>query len=241
MIALTKDLFPETLLVNIKNGRSYTTSLLVAEHFHKRHDHVVRDVEKLIKKLEAAQISLPNFEESDCANASLPLPKIGERKEAPTRSEVSPLSNARKTARVEPTSLPLLKIEERKTNYQTGKKQAQTREVTYYEMDRDAFVLLVMGYTGAKALQWKIDFIHAFNAMEQYIHLEQQRRAAALQRIRPHWITIEQADREGLSRAEIAKLTGHKSLASITANRARMREVGLPCRPLPQRKSETTH
>jgi len=35
-----------------------------------------------------------------------------------------------------------------------------------YEMDRDGFSLLVMGFTGEKALQWKIKYIEAFNQME---------------------------------------------------------------------------
>jgi hypothetical protein len=35
-----------------------------------------------------------------------------------------------------------------------------------YELTRDAFVLIVMGFTGKKALQWKIDYITAFNNME---------------------------------------------------------------------------
>ena len=34
------------------------------------------------------------------------------------------------------------------------------------EMDRDGFSLLVMGFTGEKALQWKIKYIEAFNQME---------------------------------------------------------------------------
>lgn len=34
-------------------------------------------------------------------------------------------------------------------------------------MNRDGFSLLVMGFTGEKALQFKIDFITAFNKMEQ--------------------------------------------------------------------------
>lgn len=36
-----------------------------------------------------------------------------------------------------------------------------------YELTRDAFVLIVMGFTGKKALQWKIDYINAFNKMEE--------------------------------------------------------------------------
>lgn len=40
------------------------------------------------------------------------------------------------------------------------------KEYPMYEMDRDGFSLLVMGFTGDKALQWKIRYIEAFNAME---------------------------------------------------------------------------
>ncbi|MGB5083361.1 MAG: Rha family transcriptional regulator [Methylocystis silviterrae] len=36
----------------------------------------------------------------------------------------------------------------------------------YYELDRDAFVLIVMGFTGEEAIQWKIKYLQAFNAME---------------------------------------------------------------------------
>ncbi len=36
-------------------------------------------------------------------------------------------------------------------------------------MTRDGFSLLAMGFTGAKAVQWKIRFINAFNAMERHI------------------------------------------------------------------------
>lgn len=52
------------------------------------------------------------------------------------------------------------------------------RETTYknrgkkypmFEMDRDGFSLLVMGFNGKKALQWKIDYIQAFNSMESFI------------------------------------------------------------------------
>lgn len=34
-------------------------------------------------------------------------------------------------------------------------------------MTKDGFTFLVMGYTGSKALQFKLDFIEAFNQMEQ--------------------------------------------------------------------------
>ncbi|HFN7087746.1 TPA: Rha family transcriptional regulator [Campylobacter coli] len=36
-----------------------------------------------------------------------------------------------------------------------------------YNLTRDAFSLLVMGFTGEKAYKWKIEFIKAFNEMEK--------------------------------------------------------------------------
>jgi Rha family phage regulatory protein len=51
------------------------------------------------------------------------------------------------------------------------------KEITYkdlkgelrpaYEFNKDFFTLLVMGFTGEKALKFKIDYINAFNQMEQ--------------------------------------------------------------------------
>lgn len=39
------------------------------------------------------------------------------------------------------------------------------REENEYLMDRDGFSLLVMGFTGKKALEWKLKYIDAFNKM----------------------------------------------------------------------------
>lgn len=36
-----------------------------------------------------------------------------------------------------------------------------------YRMNRDGFTLLAMGFTGKEALEWKVKYINAFNAMEQ--------------------------------------------------------------------------
>ena len=38
-----------------------------------------------------------------------------------------------------------------------------------YLMNRDGFSLLVMGFTGKRALEWKIKYIEAFNAMEKQL------------------------------------------------------------------------
>ncbi len=36
-----------------------------------------------------------------------------------------------------------------------------------YDMDKDAFTLLVMGYTGPAAMEFKLKYIERFNEMEQ--------------------------------------------------------------------------
>lgn len=36
-------------------------------------------------------------------------------------------------------------------------------------MTRDGFSLLVMGFTGKEALEWKLQYIRAFNQMENFI------------------------------------------------------------------------
>lgn len=36
-----------------------------------------------------------------------------------------------------------------------------------YQLSRDGFTLLAMGFAGKKAMQWKIKYIEAFNAMEK--------------------------------------------------------------------------
>ena len=42
----------------------------------------------------------------------------------------------------------------------------QNKTLPCYELDRDAFALLAMGFTGKPALKWKLKYIQAFNKME---------------------------------------------------------------------------
>ena len=101
------------MLVEIKtvNKEEVTvvTSLDVAETFEKRHDHVLRDVEKLKK-------DIPNFGEMF---------------------------------------------------FETTMPDSYGRSQKAFLMNRDGFTLLVMGYTGEKAMKFKIAYIKQFNAMEQ--------------------------------------------------------------------------
>ena len=54
-----------------------------------------------------------------------------------------------------------------------------------YLMDRDGFSFLAMGFTGEKADTWKLDFIDAFNAMENKLKLiEQQEIGRIIERMK---------------------------------------------------------
>lgn len=97
-------------LVEIRNNQVVVNSRDVAEHFSKRRDHVIRDIENLIKK---------------------DVPKIG--------------------AMFQQVELP----------------DSYGRIQKAYYMNRDGFSLLVMGFTGAEAIEWKLKYIEAFNAMEK--------------------------------------------------------------------------
>lgn len=75
------------------------------------------------------------------------------------------------------------------------------KQYPMYLMNRDGFSLLCMGFTGAKALEWKLKYIDAFNKMEKtlaeqatkpmttaemfqlqaQINVEQERRLAAIE------------------------------------------------------------
>lgn len=51
------------------------------------------------------------------------------------------------------------------TTYQSG----SGKNYKMYLMNRDGFSLLVMGFTGKDALEWKLKYINAFNEMEKTI------------------------------------------------------------------------
>lgn len=49
----------------------------------------------------------------------------------------------------------------------TYKVDGNNKTYPEYLMNRDGFSLLAMGFTGKKALEWKLKYIEAFNAMEE--------------------------------------------------------------------------
>lgn len=65
----------------------------------------------------------------------------------------------------------LLKNEQSKKMFVKGTYlNTQGHKQPMYYLNRDGFSLLVMGFTGEKALEWKFKYIEAFNKMEKYIN-----------------------------------------------------------------------
>lgn len=48
--------------------------------------------------------------------------------------------------------------------------EVRGRDFPEFLMNRDGFSLLVMGFTGREALEWKVKYIDAFNRMEAFIN-----------------------------------------------------------------------
>lgn len=106
-------------LVTVYSHQLVTDSRKVAEHFGKRHDHVIRHIEAVLRG----------------------IPQNGN---TPTMYK--------------------------KVSY-VHEQNGQT--YSYYLMNRDGFSLLVMGFTGQKALEWKLKFLDAFNTMEKALREQQ--------------------------------------------------------------------
>lgn len=76
-----------------------------------------------------------------------------------------------------------------------------------YIMNRDGFTLLAMGFTGAKAMQWKLKYIEAFNEMEKKLRSEHQNSymiADPIERAKK-WIEEEQVRKDQAQQIEEMK------------------------------------
>ncbi len=95
-------------------------------------------------------------------------------------------------------------------NFRLKAKQVKTgfgyRETKSYELTKDGFMLLVMGFTGKQAMAIKIAYIEAFNAMSEAI-LDLNNTVS--DGIKPPKTTAD--DRTGLRQA-VAALVGRKGI-----------------------------
>lgn len=102
-------------LVIMNNNQAVTTSLVLAEVFEKKHQHVLRDIDVL----------------KDVSNFGQMF-------------------------------------------FESNEPDSYGRNRRIYFMNRDGFTLIAMGYTGSKAMEFKLKYIDAFNRMEEQIKSESQ-------------------------------------------------------------------
>lgn len=102
-------------LVIMNNNQAVTTSLVLAEVFEKKHQHVLRDIDAL----------------KDVSNFGQMF-------------------------------------------FESNEPDSYGRNRRIYFMNRDGFTLIAMGYTGSKAMEFKLKYIDAFNRMEEQIKSESQ-------------------------------------------------------------------
>lgn len=57
--------------------------------------------------------------------------------------------------------------------YETTYTAGTGRAYPMYQMNRDGFTLLAMGFTGKDALEWKLKYIRAFNMMEEKLKVKE--------------------------------------------------------------------
>lgn len=100
---------------------------------------------------------LINIKDEEAVTTSLKVAEIFEKQHSKVLRSIENL-NESKNGLVEKMF--------RKVTYKDAKGE---RRPMYY-INRDGFSLLVMGFTGKKALEWKLKYIEAFNQMESYIN-----------------------------------------------------------------------
>lgn len=150
-------------------GEALTTSRAVAENFGKRHTHIIEAIENILADGEALKNegNPLNFEPVNPENE----PEISRPNFRLANPENEPESNQRNFAPVDRNQSGGTAAEFLAANFRLSEyTDAQGKPRKQYIITKDGFALLAMGFTGAKALQFKIAYINAFNRMERLIH-----------------------------------------------------------------------
>ena len=85
------------------------------------------------------------------------------------------------------------------------------RSLPMLDITRKGFVLLAMGFTGERAMEFKIAYLEAFDQMEAELRqgaMNQQALVAELLAMNPLWRDIKRYKQMGLLQFEICKLVG---------------------------------
>jgi len=120
-------------------GSAFTTSTDVAAFFGKRHSHVLRAIEVLLSDLREHFQSQDRADVDDLWDDEDHRPKIG---------------------------LMVLKDLFEAADVEVSIGSGTVRRDPIYNLSRDGFALLAMGFTGKQALTFKLAYISAFNLME---------------------------------------------------------------------------
>ena len=110
-----------------------------------------------------------------------------------------------------------------KTKYKDAKGEYRKK----YLMNRDAFSLLVMGFNGKKALDWKLKYINAFNSMESVIR---ERSTSVWIETREYGKLTRKAETDTLQRlVEYAKEKGseHSEMLYLTYSKLANKMAGI--------------
>ena len=91
---------------------------------------------------------------------------------------------------------------------------SQNKPRPMYIMNRDGFSLLVMGFTGKKALQFKLEFINAFNEMERYIKENKPKMSQAEFLLQQAQMFVEMERRTSKIENEIAEMKKEREEAT---------------------------
>ena len=147
------DLTSISSLVTARREQAVCSSLMIAEHFYKRHKNVIQTIETKILPAVSKEFGRLNFQPSSYVNS-------------------------------------------------------QNKKQPMYYMTRDGFTLLVMGFTGKEAMEWKIKYINAFNSMEKLL---KERSTPEFLELREQGKTIRRIETDAIKEfVEYAKSQGSK-------------------------------
>ncbi|MCR1890125.1 Rha family transcriptional regulator [Ligilactobacillus murinus] len=136
--------------VMIKDRKAITSSLNVAQVFHKQHTHVLRRIDQIKKDWDKAINDKTLDPKSSPVNqTALPL-----KMDAVLTNTLSPKMDAVKKR---------FKDHFKETTYITK----DGRQVRSYDLDRFGFTMLVTSFNGKEAMKFKLAYFSRFDEMEQ--------------------------------------------------------------------------
>ena len=154
-------------LVRIENGQVYADSLMVATAFGKNHRDVIRNIDILI----ANMVALKSEVNAEITERKIALSSENQENQSKSKIGLSEYTELK----FEPSVTQFFILSEYKDP--SGKKNKM------YKMTKNGFALLVMGFTGLRALEWKLRYIEAYDNMEKQFIVTGKQKAAGWARL----------------------------------------------------------